>query len=161
MIKSHKNQHFLSIGLTVLTKIKRKIKSLSHFIWLILLIIIATFVTYFYDNNKKIQHENLKKTLNNVFLQKTFGKITSELENRFSEIEYNVKEGDSYESIINTIKLGDLANVANGASDNNIANSFILAYLSDTSSWTPIAANTTSSGALTTGSNNIIIGYIN
>ena len=53
-------------------------------------------------------------------------------------------------SIINTIKLGDLANVANGASDNNIANSFILAYLSDTSSWTPIAANTTSSGALTT-----------
>ena len=52
--------------------------------------------------------------------------------------------------LINTIKLGDLANVANGASDNNIANSFILAYLSDTSSWTPIAANTTSSGALTT-----------
>ena len=39
--------------------------------------------------------------------------------------------------LINTIKLGsDLANVANGASDNNIANS-LLAYLSDTSSWTP------------------------
>ena len=89
----------------MITKVKKKIKSLSHFIWLILLIIIATFVTYFYDNNKKIQHQNLKKTLNNVFLQKTFGKITSELENRFSEIEYNVKEGDSYESIINTIKI--------------------------------------------------------
>ena len=89
----------------MITKVKKKIKSLSHFIWLILLIIIATFVTYFYDNNKKIQHENLKKTLNNVFLQKTFGKITSELENRFSEIEYNVKEGDSYESIINTIEI--------------------------------------------------------
>ena len=52
--------------------------------------------------------------------------------------------------LINTIKLGDLANVANGASDNNIANSYILAFLSDTNSWTPIAANTTSSGALTT-----------
>ena len=89
----------------MITKVKKKIKSLSHFIWLILLIIIATFVTYFYDNNKKIQHQNLKKTLNNVFLQKTFGKITSELENRFSEIEYNVKEGDSYESIINTIEI--------------------------------------------------------
>ena len=53
-------------------------------------------------------------------------------------------------SIINTLNLGDLGNVANGASDNSIANSFILAYLSDTNAWTPIAANTTSSGALTT-----------
>ena len=52
--------------------------------------------------------------------------------------------------IINTLNLGDLGNVANGASDNSIANSFILAYLSDTNAWTPIAANTTSSGALTT-----------
>ena len=89
----------------MIIKFKKKIKSLSHFIWLILLIIIATFVTYFYDNNKKIQYQNLKKTLNNVFLQKSFAKITSELENRFSEIEYIIKEGDSYESIINKIKI--------------------------------------------------------
>ena len=89
----------------MIIKFKKKIKSLSHFIWLILLIIIATFVTYFYDNNKKIQYQNLKKTLNNVFIQKSFAKITSELENRFSEVEYNVKEGDSYESIINTIEI--------------------------------------------------------
>ena len=89
----------------MIIKFKKKIKSLSHFIWLILLIIIATFVTYFYDNNKKIQYQNLKKTLNNVFLQKSFAKITSELENRFSEVEYIIKEGDSYESIINKIKI--------------------------------------------------------
>ena len=66
----------------MLIKFKRKIKSLTHFIWLILLIIIASFVTYFYENNKNSRYETLKKTLNNIYFQKTFSKITSELENR-------------------------------------------------------------------------------
>ncbi len=105
MIKSHKNQHFLSIGLTVLTKIKRKIKSLSHFIWLFLLIIITTLVTYFYELNRDSQYKNIKKTLNNIYLQKTFSKITSKLEKRYAEFNYVVKEGDNYESIINKVQI--------------------------------------------------------
>ena len=44
----------------MLAKTKKKIKSLSHFIWLILLIIITSFVTYFYEANKKTQYKNLK-----------------------------------------------------------------------------------------------------
>ena len=39
------------------------------------------------------------------FLKKTFSKITSKLENRYVELEYIVKEGDNYESIINEIKI--------------------------------------------------------
>ena len=89
----------------MLTKLKRKIKSFSHFIWLILLILTVSFVSYFYELNKKSQYKNLKKTLNNVYLQKSFAKLTSNLENRYSEIIYIVKEGDSYESIINTIEI--------------------------------------------------------
>ena len=89
----------------MLIKIKRKIKSLSHFIWLILLIIIASFVTYFYELNRDVQYENFKKTLNNIFFQKTFTKITSELEDRYKEFEYIVKEGDNYESIIDEIEI--------------------------------------------------------
>ena len=89
----------------MLTKLKKKTKSVSHFIWLILLIIITSFVTYFYEVNKNSQYENLKKTLNNVYLQKTFTKITSTLEDRFDEFEYIVKEGDNYEIIINGIKI--------------------------------------------------------
>ncbi len=89
----------------MLTKLKRKIKSFSHFIWLILLIITVSFVSYFYELNKKSQYKNLKKTLNNVYLQKSFAKLTSNLENRYSEIIYVVKEGDNYESIINTIEI--------------------------------------------------------
>ena len=87
------------------TKIKKKTKPLSHFIWLFLLIIITSFVTYFYEQNKKSNYKNLKKTLNNFYLQKTFTKITSKLENRYEEFHYRVKEGDNYESIINNIEI--------------------------------------------------------
>ena len=89
----------------MLIKYKRKIKSLSHFIWLILLIIITSLVTYFYELNKDTQYKNIKKTLNNIYFQKTFAKITSELENRYTEFQYIVKEGDNYESIINKIEI--------------------------------------------------------
>ncbi len=73
--------------------------------WLILLIIITSFVTHFYESNKDSQYNNFKKTLNNVYFKKTFAKITSELEDRYTEFEYLVKEGDNYESIINEIEI--------------------------------------------------------
>ncbi len=88
----------------MLSKFKKKIKTLSHFIWLILLITITSFVTYLYDSNKKLQQQNLKKTLSNVYFQKVLEKITSELENRYSKFEYIVKAGDNYESIIDSIQ---------------------------------------------------------
>ena len=62
-------------------------------------------VTYFHNNNKNSQNQSLKKTLSNVYLQKTFAKITSELQDRYTEIDYTVEEGDNFESIINKIKL--------------------------------------------------------
>ena len=89
----------------MLKKIKQKAKSLSHFIFLFFLIIITISVTYFHNNNKNSRNESLKKTLSNVFLQKTFAKITSELQDRYTEIDYTVEEGDNFESIINKIKL--------------------------------------------------------
>ena len=89
----------------MLKKIKQKTKSLSHFIFLFFLIIITISVTYFHNNNKNSRNESLKKTLSNVFLQKTFAKITSELQDRYTEIDYTVEEGDNFESIINKIKL--------------------------------------------------------
>ncbi len=89
----------------MLTKFKRKIKSLSHFVWLILLIIIIAFVINYQQTDKNFQYTSLKKTLNNVYLQKAFEKITSELEERYSEFEYIVKEGDNYESIIYGIQI--------------------------------------------------------
>ena len=89
----------------MLTKFKRKIKSFTYFVWLILLIIVIVFVTNFQQTNKSSQYKSLKKTLNNVYFQKAFKKITSELEERYSEFEYIVKEGDNYENIIYGIKI--------------------------------------------------------
>ena len=89
----------------MLTKFKRKIKSLSIILWLILLTVIIIFVTNFQQINKNSQYKSLEKTLSNVYLQKSFAKITSGLENRYIEIEYIVEEGDNYESIINKIKI--------------------------------------------------------
>ena len=91
----------------MLTITKRKIKSLSHFIWLILLIIITSFVTYFYELNRDSQYKNIKKTLDNIYFQKSFAKITSKLENRYEEFNYIVEEGDNYESIINKIQIAN------------------------------------------------------
>ena len=89
----------------MLKKFKQKAKSLSHFIFLVLLIVVTISVTHFYNNNKNSRNESFKKTLSNVYLQKTFAKITSELQDRYYEIEYTVEEGDNFESIINRIKL--------------------------------------------------------
>ena len=89
----------------MLIKFKRKIKSLSHFLWLILLIIIIIFVTNLQQTNKNSQYQSLKKTLKNVYLQKTFAKMTSGLEDRYIEFDYIVKDGDNYESIIYGIKI--------------------------------------------------------
>ena len=89
----------------MLSILKKKTKSLSHFIWLILLITITVLVTYFYEKNTKSQYEPLKKTLNNIYFQKTLIKLSSELENRFKELEYIVKLGDTYESIIKNIEI--------------------------------------------------------
>ena len=91
----------------MLKKIKKKTKSFSHFIWLILLITVTSFVTYFYEINKKSQYLNLKKTLQNVYFQKALTKITNTLEDRYKDLLYVVKEGDNYESIINSIEVSN------------------------------------------------------
>ena len=77
----------------------------SYFIWLALLIFITIFVTYFYDLNKKKQIEHLNSALKNIYLNNLFKKIVSELNPRYINIEYNVKQGDTYESIINNLNI--------------------------------------------------------
>ncbi len=91
----------------MLKKIKKKTKSFSHFIWLILLITVTSFVTYFYEANKESQYLSLKKTLQNVYFQKALTKITNTLEDRYKDFLYVVKEGDNYESIINGIEVSN------------------------------------------------------
>ena len=74
----------------MLKKIKKKTKSFSHFIWLILLITVTSFVTYFYEVNKESQYLSLKKTLQNVYFQKALTKITNTLSPSFTKICYTL-----------------------------------------------------------------------
>ena len=87
----------------MIKKYREKIKSISHLLWLILLIALSIFVTFALENNKNSQYKNIKKTFNNVYIQKSLTKLTSNLENRFREYNYIVKDGDNYEIIINSI----------------------------------------------------------
>ena len=81
------------------------IKKYSYFFWLLILIFLTVFITYFYNLNKKSQINYLNKALKNTYLSNSIKKLTSELKPRYINIEYNVKQGDTYESIINNISI--------------------------------------------------------
>ena len=62
-------------------------------------------ITVFYEQNKKNQTENLKKTIDNIFLNKIVKKITNELKPRYINIHHITKQGETYESIINNLDI--------------------------------------------------------
>ena len=84
------------------------VRKFNYLIWLIVLIFFTVFVTYFYNLNKNNQIIYLNKLLNNIYLGKSLKKITNELSPRYINLEYNVNEGDTYESIINNIDVPNL-----------------------------------------------------
>ena len=86
-------------------KILEKLQHYTYFIWLILLLTVAVFVTYFYDINKKNQLSYLQESFKNIYLRKSINSITSQLLPRYEIINYKVQKGDTYESIINNIDL--------------------------------------------------------
>ena len=84
-------------------KILNKLKDYTYFLWLIFLILLTIFVTYFYDLNKKNQINYLNKSLSNIYLKNSIKKISSNLKPRYISLSYRVNEGDTYEKIINSI----------------------------------------------------------
>ena len=84
------------------------IRKFNYLFWLILLVFFTVFVTYFYDRNKNNQINYLNKLLQNTYLNNSLKKITSELKPRYINLEYNVNQGDTYESIINNINIPNL-----------------------------------------------------
>ena len=63
-------------------KILNKLKDYTYFLWLIFLILLTVFVTYFYDLNKKNQISHLNKSLSNIYLKNSIKKISSNLKPR-------------------------------------------------------------------------------
>ena len=85
-----------------------KIKVYAYFIWLILLISISFLVINYYNQNKKNQVEYLLKSLDNIYLHKSLKNITSKLKPRYIKINYISEAGDTYESIVNNLKINKI-----------------------------------------------------
>ena len=90
------------------TNINKILSKYNYLIWLLFLIFLTVLVTFFYNQDKKKQISNLKKSLNNTYLKNSIKKITSELNPRYVNIEYTVKQGDTYESIINGLDVPNI-----------------------------------------------------
>ena len=86
-------------------KILEKLHEFAYFIWLILLVFVAVFVTYFYDTNKKNQIYLLQKSFDNVYLKKSLNSLTSKLNPRYLTIDYIIQKGDTYENILDNINI--------------------------------------------------------
>ena len=85
--------------------INKKLSNIKYLFLIIIVTIIAVLITNYYENYKKEQIYFLKKKLDNTFLKKTFKKIAFELEPRYKIVEYLVKSGDTYESIIENLEI--------------------------------------------------------
>tara|TARA_Y100000590_G_C15683828_1_gene1000836 strand:+ start:103 stop:1404 length:1302 start_codon:yes stop_codon:yes gene_type:complete len=81
------------------------INKFSYFIWLVALILVTITVTYFYNLNKRQQIDHLNRALKNIYLNNLVKKTVSGLKPRYINLEYIVKQGDTYESIINNLNV--------------------------------------------------------
>ena len=77
----------------------------SIFFWLIFVAILAILTSAIHSKNKVVQVEQIKSSLDNIYLKKTIESITEGLEPRFTELIYISKSGDTYENIIANLKI--------------------------------------------------------
>ena len=80
-------------------------KEYSIFIWLFLAAILAISTFGIYTNNRLIKSDQINSISNNIYLKKIFKEIANNLEPRFSTFKYSSKAGDTYENIINKLKI--------------------------------------------------------
>ena len=80
-------------------------KEYSIFIWLFLVAILAISTFGIYTNNRIIKSDQINSISENIYLKKIFKEIANNLEPRFSTFKYSSKAGDTYESIINKLKI--------------------------------------------------------
>ena len=82
-------------------------KEYSIFFWLIFVAILAILISTIHSKNKVVQVEQIKSSLDNIYLKKTIESITEGLEPRFTELIYISKSGDTYENIIANLKISN------------------------------------------------------
>ena len=81
------------------------LKEYGLFFWLILLSILALFVTGIYSSNNIERHKKIKSSLENIYLKKSIKELTQNLKPRYKYINYLSKSGDTHQGILNKLKI--------------------------------------------------------
>ena len=82
-----------------------KFKEYSIFFWIIFISILGILFTGIYKSNKSEGSQKIKESFNNIYLKKTLKEITNNLKPRFTYVNYISKSGDTYQSIVNSLKI--------------------------------------------------------
>ena len=73
----------------------------------ILLLVSSIFITKYFTSFKNNQIFSLQKLIENTYLNKTSNSIIQNLNPRYETIKFKVQPGDSFEKLINQLKIGD------------------------------------------------------
>ena len=82
-----------------------KFKEYSIFFWIIFISILGILFTGIYKSNKSEGYQKIKESFNNIYLKKTLKEITNNFKPRFTYINYISKSGDTYQNIVNSLKI--------------------------------------------------------
>ena len=101
-----KKANKININLTNINFFKKiNLQEFNIFFWLVLIGVLGVLIYSIYINKKKTEIKQIKSSLDNIYLIKTFKELTENLEPRYSVINYVSKSGDTYQSIINKLKI--------------------------------------------------------
>ena len=82
-----------------------KFKEYSIFFWIIFISILGVLFIGIYNSNKSERSLKIKESFDNIYLKKTLKEITNNLNPRFTYVNYISKSGDTYQSIVNSLKI--------------------------------------------------------
>ena len=83
----------------------QKYKEFSVFYWIVLVTILCSLSIFIYKSTKIEQTKQVRSSLNNIYFQKTIKELVQSLQPRYTDKVYTSKAGDTYQSIINNLKI--------------------------------------------------------
>ena len=82
-------------------------KNYLNILFLISTVIILLISFNFYKNFKINEQKNLKKFISNIYFNKTIDTFFESIEPRYKTINYIVESGDTFEKILNFLKINE------------------------------------------------------
>ena len=81
-------------------KFVKKIKTNTEIAALVLLLIITSLSTTYYNFSKKKIYNNYKNIISNVYLKKKINEIFNNLEPKFKKVTHKIIDGESFDQIL-------------------------------------------------------------